>query len=120
MGLVTFLGTCIWLVLPSGNMLRRLQMLLTYANISVMESSYFYLLSLHMPWVLHQHLVCVAVRKYVATLADVVNVRERKFHGMFIEYVVALSDALGDPSIWFVFLAELGKDVSKPNGHGIS
>ena len=49
-----------------------------------------------MPWVLHQHLVCVAVRKYVATLADVVNVRKHKFHGKVIEYVAAtLSDALG-------------------------
>ena len=45
------------------------------------------------PW--HLHLVCVTVTKYAATLAGVVNVRGHKFHGMFIEYVATLSDALG-------------------------
>ena len=89
-GLITFLGTCIWFVLRSQNMLLRLQMLFTYANISFMVCSYFYLLSLHMPWVL-----CVAVRKYVATLADVVHVRKHKFHGMFIFLFAKLAHALG-------------------------
>ena len=36
----------------------------------------------NVPW--HLHLVCVMVTKYAATLADVVNVCEHKFHGMFI------------------------------------
>ena len=40
-------------------------------------------------------MVCVTVRKYVATPADVVDVREHKFHGTLTEYAVALSHALG-------------------------
>ena len=36
----------------------------------------------HVP--LHLHLACVAVTKYAATLADVVNARKHKFHGMLI------------------------------------
>ena len=46
-GLITFLGNCIWFVLRSQN------------------------------------------------IAGVVNVREHKFHGTFIEYVATLSHALG-------------------------
>ena len=48
----------------------------------------------NVPW--HLHLVCVAVSKYAATLADVVNVREHKFHGIFIFLLVKLAHAVGD------------------------
>ena len=36
----------------------------------------------NVPW--HLHLVCATVATYAATLADVVNLREQKFHGMSI------------------------------------
>ena len=47
----------------------------------------------NVPW--HLHLVCVAVRKYAATLADVFDVREHKFHGMSILLFAKLAHALG-------------------------
>ena len=47
----------------------------------------------NVPW--HLHLACVTVRKYVATLADVVNVREHKCHGKFIFLFAKLAHALG-------------------------
>ena len=34
-------------------------------------------------------------KNIVATLADIVAIREYNFHGTFIEYVATLSDALG-------------------------
>ena len=52
-GLITFLGTCIWLVLRSQ------------------------------------------ITKYAATLADVANVPEHKFHGIFIFLFAKLAHALG-------------------------
>ena len=47
----------------------------------------------NIPW--HLHLVCITGTKCAATLADVVNVREYKFHGMFIFLFAKLAHALG-------------------------
>ena len=47
----------------------------------------------NVPWRLH--LVCVTVTKYAATPADVVNVREHQFHGMFLFLFAKLAHALG-------------------------
>ena len=47
----------------------------------------------NVPW--HLHLVCVTVTKYAVTLADVINVREHKFHGMVIFLFAKLPHALG-------------------------
>ena len=47
----------------------------------------------NVPW--HLHLVCVTVINYAATLANVGNVREHKFHGRSIFLFAKLADALG-------------------------
>ena len=50
-----------------------------------------------MPWLLRYNLVSVTVSKYDAALADVLNVRQHKFHGMFIFLFAKLAHALGAP-----------------------